>query len=207
MIRINLLPIKEDKLIASARVFLVVAVIAIALVSFVVIVHSSQLSSQEAESKKALSNISNEITRLKSIMGEIENLKKKKIERKQKIDMIVKLQDMNIGPVRVLDELSLKLPSNKIWVEKLALKGKTLQLDGMTLDNQDVAKFMKQMEGSMFFSDVNLKKIQRKSSKGIPLLTYALNTKIYLQGKSKAKKKKKAATTKNKTQKTKEGTK
>ncbi|MCK5807527.1 PilN domain-containing protein, partial [bacterium] len=178
--------------IASARVFLVVAVIAILLVSFIVVVHSSQLSSQEEASAKALIRVNKEIATLKSILGEIETLKKKKIEREKKIDMIVKLQSMNIGPVRVLDELSLKLPSNKIWVQKLALKSGKLQLDGMTLDNQDVAKFMKQMEGSMFFSDVNLKKIQRKSSKGVPLLSYALTTKIYLQGKSKAKAKAKA---------------
>jgi len=61
------------------------------------------------------------------------------------------------------------------------------------------------MEGSMFFSDVNLKKIQRKSSKGLPLLTYALTTKIYLQGKLKTKKKK--STKKNHPTKKKGGTK
>lgn len=205
MIHINLLPVKEDKLLASARIFLVMAAIAIAIVGFVVIVHSSQLSSQEEASKQALIKVNSEIAKLKSIMGEIEGLKKKKLEREQKIEMIVKLQNMNIGPVRVLDELSLKLPSNKIWVKKLSVKGAKLQLDGMTLDNQDVAKFMKQMEGSMFFSDVNLKKIQRKSSKGVPLLTYALTTKIYLQGKLKAKKKK--SSKKNKPTKKKGGTK
>lgn len=205
MIHINLLPVKEDKLLASARIFLVIAVIAIVIVAFVVVIHSSQLSSQEEVSKKALVNVNDQIARLKSIMGEIENLKKKKLEREQKIEMIVKLQNMNIGPVRVLDELSLKLPSNKIWVKKLSVKGTRLQLDGMTLDNQDVAKFMKQMEGSMFFSNVNLKKIQRKSSKGLPLLTYALTTKIYLQGQLKTKKKKN--TKKNQPTKKKGGTK
>lgn len=203
MIRINLLPVKEDKLLASAKLFLVMAVIVISAVTFVVSVHSAQLASQEEASKKAISNVNAQITRLKSVMGEIENLKKKKLEREQKIEMIVKLQKQNIGPVRVLDELSLKLPSNKIWVKQLSVRGTQLQLEGMTLDNQDVAKFMKQMEGSMFFSGVNLKKIQRKKgSKGVSLLTYALNTKIYLQGQqqTKAKKEKKEKKETNKKQ-------
>ena len=97
--------------------------------------------------------------------------------------MIIKLQEQNIGPVRVLDELSLKLPSNKIWVDKLSIKGTKLDLDGKTLENQEVANFMKQLENSLFFSNINLKKVTKdKAVQGVTVLNYGLNTNVHFAG-------------------------
>ena len=97
--------------------------------------------------------------------------------------MIIKLQEQNIGPVRVLDELSLKIPSNKIWADKLTIKGNKLELDGKTLENQEVANFMKQLENSLFFSNINLKKVTKdKAVQGVTVLSYGLNTTVHFAG-------------------------
>ena len=79
--------------------------------------------------------------------------------------------------------MSLKLPSNKIWVDKLSIKGAKLELDGKTLENQEVANFMKQMENSLFFSNINLKKVTKdKAVQGVTVLTYNLNTTVHFAG-------------------------
>ncbi len=183
MIKINLLPVKEDKLIAEAKGFLAICLISIVVVVALVVSNSSLLSAREQESKDRIAEADAEIAKLKSIMGEIKNLKDKKAKLQEKMDMIIKLQEQNIGPVRVLDELSLKIPSNKIWADKLVIKGNKLELDGKTLENQEVANFMKQLENSLFFSNINLKKVTKdKVVQGVTVLSYGLNTTVHFAG-------------------------
>ena len=184
MIKINLLPVKEDKLIAEAKGFIAICVISIAVVVVLVFLNSSLLAEREAESRARIAEADEEIAKLKNIMGEIKNLKDKKAKLQEKMDMIIKLQEQNIGPVRVLDELSLKLPSNKIWVDKLTIKGSKLEIDGKTLENQEVANFMKQLENSLFFSNINLKKVTKdnKAVQGVTVLTYGMNTNVHFAG-------------------------
>jgi len=183
MIRINLLPVKEEKLINEAKGFLVIFVISIALVVVLVVLNSAVLAEREAESRMRIDEADKEIANLKSIMGEIQTLKEKKAKLQEKMDMIVKLQEQNIGPVRVLDELSLKIPSNKIWVEKISLKGDKINMEGKTLENQEVANLMKQLENSLFFSGIELRKVTKdKVVEGVPILSYGLNTVIHYAG-------------------------
>lgn len=183
MIKINLLPVKEDKLIAEAKGFLAICVISIVVVVVLVVSNSSLLTAREQESRERIAEADAEIAKLKSIMGEIKNLKDKKAKLQEKMDMIIKLQEQNIGPVRVLDELSLKIPSNKIWADKLTIKGNKLDLDGKTLENQEVANFMKQLENSLFFSNINLKKVTKdKAVQGVTVLSYGLNTTVHFAG-------------------------
>ena len=183
MIKINLLPVKEDKLVAEAKGFLAICVISIVVVIVLVVSNSSLLTKREEESRERIAEADAEIAKLKSIMGEIKNLKDKKAKLQEKMDMIIKLQEQNIGPVRVLDELSLKIPSNKIWADKLTIKGNKLDLDGKTLENQEVANFMKQLENSLFFSNINLKKVTKdRAVQGVTVLSYGLNTTVHFAG-------------------------
>ena len=183
MIKINLLPVKEDKLITEAKGFIAICLISIVVVVILIVSNSSLLTKREAESRERIAEADAEIAKLRTIMGEIQNLKEKKAKLQEKMDMIIRLQEQNIGPVRVLDELSLKIPSNKIWVDKLSIKGNKLDLDGKTLENQEVANFMKQLENSLFFSNINLKKVTKvKAVQGVTVLSYGLNTTVHFAG-------------------------
>lgn len=183
MIKINLLPVKDDKLINEAKGYLIIAISSLAVVVVLIILNSSVLAEREQESRLRIEEADKEIANLKSIMGEIQNLKEKKAKLQEKMDMIIKLQEQNIGPVRVLDELSLKLPSNKIWIESLSLKGERIDMSGKTLENQEVANFMKQLENSLFFSNINLKKVAKdKVVEGVPMLSFGIDTTVYLAG-------------------------
>ena len=183
MIKINLLPVKEDKLIAEAKGFIALFIISIVVVVVLIVFNSTLLTEREEESRARIAEADAEIAKLKSIMGEIKNLKDKKAKLQEKMDMIIKLQEQNIGPVRVLDELSLKIPSNKIWADKITIKGNKLDLEGKTLENQEVANFMKQLENSLFFSNINLKKVTKdKVVQGVTVLSYGLNTTVHFAG-------------------------
>ncbi len=183
MIRINLLPVKEEKLVTAAKGFLLVVVAILISLIVLLVINSSILSKKEEDAKLKIAEISNEIEILKKNIGEIEKLKEKKKRLQEQIGMIDKLQKENVGPVRVLDELSLKMPSNKIWLESLVFSGSTINLEGKTLENKEVADMMKQIERSMFFSLVELRKIQKENVvNGVPILKYTLQSKVHISG-------------------------
>ncbi len=184
MIRINLLPASDEKFIASARIFLLFSLILIVILLGILFANSRILAEREAESKARIEEADREIENLKQIVGKINELKAKKAKLQEKIDMIIKLQEENIGPVRILDELSLKLPSTKIWLENIGLSGNRMQMEGKSLENQEVANFMKQLESSMFFTKVELQRIQKDSAVNkIPVLKFNLVTEVVLAGK------------------------
>jgi len=56
-------------------------------------------------------------------------------------------------------------------------------MEGKTLENQEVANLMKQLENSLFFSGIELKKVTKdKVVEGVPILSYGLNTVIHYAG-------------------------
>jgi len=192
MIKINLLPVKEEKLINEAKGFLFIVAVSLGLVIVLAVLNSTMLVEQEDESKKRITEADKEIANLKTIMGEIKSLKAKKAKLQEKMDMIIKLQEQNVGPVRILDELSLKIPSNKIWLNDISLTGNKMAMTGKTLENQEVANFMKQLENSLFFSNIDLKKVTKdKSVQGVPMLSFGMNTNVHATGRKKVVPKKK----------------
>jgi len=192
MIKINLLPVKEEKLINEAKGFLFIVAVSLGFVIVLAVLNSTMLIEQQGESKKRITEADKEIANLKTIMGEIKSLKTKKAKLQEKMDMIIRLQEQNVGPVRILDELSLKIPSNKIWMNDISLNGNRMGMTGKTLENQEVANFMKQLENSLFFSNINLKKVTKdRSVKGVPMLSFSMNTSVNSTGRKKVVAKKK----------------
>ncbi|HOW52420.1 MAG TPA: PilN domain-containing protein [bacterium] len=184
MIRINLLPAGEEKYIASARVFLLFSAILLLLLFGIVFANSQVLAERERESKERLEEADREIANLKQIIGKINELKEKKTKLQEKINLIIKLQEENIGPVRVFDEVSLKLPSTKIWIGSVALSGTRMTIEGKSLENQEVANFMKQLESSMFFTKVELQRVQKDAAVNkVPVLKYNMTGDVVLTGK------------------------
>lgn len=184
MIRINLLPVGDEKYIASARIFFILSVVFIVVMLGIMFANGRVLAEREKESQERLDEADREIANLKQIIGKINELKEKKQKLQEKINTIVKLQEENIGPVRVLDEVSLKLPSTKIWLDSMSLSGSRLQFDGKSLDNQEVANFMKQLESSLFFTKVDLQRIQKDAAiNNVPVLRFSMTGDVVLAGK------------------------
>ncbi len=185
MIKINLLPVKEEKLAAAGKGFLLVAVILTVLVVSSLIFNSTLLAASEKEAEEKISEADKEIAKIKNIIQKVKELKGKRKQLKNKIDMIVALKKDNVGPVRVLDELSLKLPSNKIWLESLSLKGGNVEVTGKTIENQEVATLMNQLESSIYFSLPELQKLEKSSGGKKDVLDvnqFSIRGKAFLSG-------------------------
>ena len=89
----------------------------------------------------------------------LEEIKKMEEEKKlllTRIDVINLLKQSSSLTVRVLDEIAKFTPPSRMWLKSLSQAGNQLTLTGMALDDQTIAKYMEELEGSMYINNVSL---------------------------------------------------
>lgn len=155
MVTINLLPIKAE--LRRKALIQHVVVLGICLVLAVAVLGGVQTSIKHRRDtlQQDITDTKLEIQKLTIKAGEIEDFKKRKQELERKLDIIKQLNAEKAGPVQMLDELSLLIPE-KVWLKSLNNTGDKLVLEGGAVDNTVIAEFMKKLQGSQHFSDVEL---------------------------------------------------
>ncbi len=96
-------------------------------------------------------NFNVQIKKLKSIIGDVKNIKAEKANIEQKLKVLQTLKDGRTGPVRVMDELSTIIPK-RVWLKTFEIQGGKATMTGSAASYDDVASFVKRLEGSKFFS-------------------------------------------------------
>jgi type IV pilus assembly protein PilN len=168
MIRINLLPVREERRKANAQrlgAMLAATLVGSLLVSGAihgVLRHEISSTREQSQATQA------EIARFEPQLKQVEEFKKTKAEIEQKLGVIHSLHEARSGPVHVLDELARHTP-DRIWVSKVTIKSGRLTLAGMSLDNELVALFLTALEESPYFKNVELVETQAKEKNGFKL--------------------------------------
>jgi len=174
MIRINLLPVraaqKKEQLHAQIVVLVisVVAALAVCVAMDMMVRDKVEMARQDLQSKQS------ELNRLKSVIGEVKGFEAKKKELTAKLDILDKLKANRIGPVRVLDELSRATPE-KVWIESFSQNDVgAVEIRGVGLKQEDVADFMRNLEASRFYKNVELIVIDEKVTKDRTLENFSI---------------------------------
>lgn len=155
MVNINLLPIKAElrRTALIQHVAVVSGVLLVLLFSF--FVTSKTAESRKDALQKEIVDTKVEIKKLTIKASEIEDFKKRKQELERKLDIIKDLNTKKAGSVQILDEISLIIP-DKVWVKSLTVSSNKVVLGGSAVDNTVIAEFMKKLQSSDHFSDVEL---------------------------------------------------
>lgn len=142
MIRINLLPVRQVQKREAGRQFIVlmVGVLAIALLGNGYWYFS--LDSDRADKQRRLDDTNARIAQLEKVIGEVNNLNKRKKEVEDKLAVLDKLRKQRGGPVKLLDALTLCIPK-KVWVTNFEEKSGAVKLTGAAESFEDVSEFMK----------------------------------------------------------------
>ncbi len=114
-----------------------------------------------------------EIERLKKEIGEVEKFKARKAELQQKVDVIAGLQKNRGGPLRILEGISATIPE-KCWIDQVAVKGNSVTLSGVALNNHTVANFMTALGESGRFGNVTLGSADQTTVQGNKLVKFNL---------------------------------
>ena len=181
MIRINLLPFRVARRKENIRkqisiYFLSVILLATAMGYFFLNLNNKLriLDSDRARKNEKLITYS-EINK-KTI-----KLKKKIKEIRTKVEVIEELKRNKIRPVRLLDEIAMAVPKNKLWLRSLDEKEGILTLIGSAMDNDTVALFMTNLKDSQYIVLVDLKstKLRTVSEYKVNVTDFVLTCKTY----------------------------
>ncbi|MBN2341797.1 MAG: PilN domain-containing protein [Deltaproteobacteria bacterium] len=180
MIRINLLPIKQDRRKEAGRNHLIIGVLVIVVELVVASVMSFNLDNEIAEQKNVNSSLQAQINRIQQSVAGHDQILAEISEHEQRQSAIAELQAARTGPVQVMLELSRVLskdgkptipdaeyqeiikknPSRgydenwdfrRVWLEKFEEKDKNVTIHGKGVSHEDVAEFLRRINLSSFF--------------------------------------------------------
>ncbi|MDN3575739.1 PilN domain-containing protein [Chitinimonas viridis] len=177
MIRINLLPHREQKRKARVRRFTVLSAMSVlaggAIVVFAYLFIGAQISNQEE--RNAFLTAKN--AELDKQIAEIETLKK---ERQQLLDrkkVVERLQSNRGEAVQMLDQLARQVPEG-IFLKEIKQTNDQLLLIGYAQSSARVSTLMRSLEDSFIFEQPNLIEIKATNVGGQRVNEFSLNVKV-----------------------------
>ncbi len=108
--------------------------------------------------RSELAGVEAERIRLQDLAGQVEELQDRSNLLRQKLDVIVELKANQTGPVMLLDQVSRMLVDG-VWLSRLELDGHDVVINGSAMSETNVADFVNNLEGSLYFTDVRLRSL------------------------------------------------
>jgi type IV pilus assembly protein PilN len=156
MIRINLLPVKAAQKKEMLQGQMIVVVLAMIVTLGICAVAYTYVTGEVEERQARIDQKQAEIQQLKKKIGEVNRFKKRQKALRAKLDVLDQLKASRVGPLYVLDALYEALPE-KLWLTKFQEGSGRASMSGIGVNEETVAQFMRNLEESDFFSDVELK--------------------------------------------------
>lgn len=155
MIHINLLPVKEAQRAIGRRRQLSIAVLSIAVAVMMMLIPYLLQGRKLGAIEDEMGRLQAEVAKLELQSKEVKDLDKKREDLQAKLEVIDQLKQKRVGPVRVLEDLSSSTPE-KLWLVDFTEVVSNATITGMALDNQTIAEFMRQLQQSKYFFEVDL---------------------------------------------------
>jgi len=181
MIQINLLPVRVQKRKEGARqiasIYLLTIVLAMAIIGFLWISYNQDIASRQNE----LSALQQEVGKYAKFESELQQLSKRKDLIDRKLLIIKDLQGDRDAVVRMLALLSIQVPPEKMWFDKLAQTGNSVTLEGVAQSNEAIVEFMRNLESSPYIEkgSINLVLSRQLAVKEIKLREFQLTYRFY----------------------------
>ena len=182
MIRINLMPIGrrpvEERIRKEISIFVLLVVFSLVVMAYFHVGHTREIKRVTNEKK----HIDKDIRRYQDRQKQLNELRQKENMLKQKLGVIDTLRKNRDLPVRVLDELATRIPSDKMWVKQLTQKGGILTITGVARGNETIAHFMEVLAQSPYIDDqgVVLKQARQVNIERHKLKSFNLSAKIVI---------------------------
>jgi type IV pilus assembly protein PilN len=160
MLEINLLAHREAKRLAQIRESVVVLLLGLVAVGLGVIFVDGRVESQIAVAQASARQLEAEIERYRPQEDQVAAFKKRKADLEGKLEVIKELDRARTGPVMMFDELAEQTPE-RLWMTSLSTMNGKVRLEGASLDNVVVADFLRSLNGSDYFDNVDLIRTHR----------------------------------------------
>jgi type IV pilus assembly protein PilN len=178
MLEINLLPVREARRKADIRQQLMQLMLVLLLTFGGIAFWHSRVAEEISLSQIRVQQMQNDIKQFKPQLDQVAAFKLKKARLEKKIDVIDGLDKARSGPVHVMYELATRAPE-KLWLTGMDSKAGQLRLEGRSIDNEVVARFLKALGESKYFSNVDLDSTQIVEGRdGLRLVKFAIRAQV-----------------------------
>ena len=181
MIKVNLFPFRAARIKENIR-----RQVTIYLLSMIFIILASSyfyldLNNKVNTLREERDVKQKELDSFKDTNIKIVALKKTIAEVEVKLKTIKRLEKGKTGPVKLLDDIVMSVPEDKLWLTTLKEQKGTLILNGTAMDNETVADFMNKLQNTKSINSVQLVRTMQKKITGfdLSLKDFSLNSKTY----------------------------
>lgn len=185
MIRINLLPQKK-KAVPIGRDLIVAGILMVLLLATGLILYF-QIKTKVTALQDQICETKRQIESSKVKIAEIDKLKKDKKDLEQKLNLIKEIKTKQRKSVSILEYIAQYLPE-KVWLTSLSVKGQQVDVEGMSLTANCVAIFMKNLESTAKFLQVELDKITQSTSADKKIKSFKINCQLIEDSENQGKK-------------------
>ncbi len=174
MIRINLLPLRDAERAVGRRNQVSLVALGATISALIMIVPYMIQGRQISQIDADITETQEQVAIYTKKVAEVRDLERLRVDVEAKLQVVQDLNDQRIGPARMLRDLSIATPEN-LWLLDFNEGNAHATLTGMALDNETIARFMRQLSASDYFVAVDLVETSRrgaenlKSNTGIPL--------------------------------------
>jgi type IV pilus assembly protein PilN len=159
MIRVNLLPHREEKRKARQKQFAIlsgiVAALALAVCGLLWTVFNAQVENQKGRNKY----LTDEIAKLEKQIEEIKKIREETASLLAKKQVVEGLQLNRSEPVQLLDQMLRQLPEG-LYLKSIRQTGTKINVTGYTQSQARVSAFMRNIEASPYLENPNLIEIK-----------------------------------------------
>ena len=180
MIRINLLPVPEKPAGAGRRRDLIVFILGLGLSLAVLTSFHLTQSSRLSRLQEELTQIQSQIQRLNTKTRGLADLRKKIPSLREKLRVIRELSRRKTGPARVMESLAVVVPPT-LWLTDFKESNGDLTLMGLALDNQSIAKFLKELGSVPHFHQIDLVEATQVEKEERELKRFVMKSKLFYQ--------------------------
>ena len=174
MIEINLLPHREAKRAADLRRTAGIFVLGLVVVGGTIAIIDRSTHRDQLAAEASVRQLEADIARYRPEEEQVAVFKEKRSELEDKIDVIKGLDRARSGPVRILDALTNSTP-DRLWLTALSTEGIQIKMEGESLDTGVVADFLRSLNASPYFSDVDLERTSSGSQvEGVKLVHFII---------------------------------
>jgi type IV pilus assembly protein PilN len=178
MIEINLLPHREARRAADLRQTVGVLVLGLILETAVIWYMNSGIQDDLQQAQTAVRQLESDIEQYKPQEAKVAEFKKVRSHLEDKLAVIDGLDRGRTGPVRLMDEIADHTP-DRLWLTKLETKGLRITVEGESLDTGMVADFLRGLNESAYFRNVDLDRTSRgKEIEGVKLVTFVITAEL-----------------------------
>ena len=181
MIKVNLFPFRAARIKENIRrqvtIYLLSVIFLILASSYFYLDLNNKVNTlrEERDAKQK------ELDSFKDTNRKIAALKRTIAAVEVKLKTIKRLEKGKTGPVKLLDDIAMSVPGDKLWLTTLKEQKGTLVLNGTAMDNETVADFMDRLQNTENINSVQLVRTRQKKIPGfdLSLKDFSLKSKTY----------------------------